>query len=66
MYNYYYLHMHRKFWPQELIELNDCLYQNLHRHKYLAVMDIDEMIMPQAGLQNWHQLLAQIEVEILI
>ena len=61
MYNYLYLRMHEKFWPQELLELNDCLYRNLRRHEYLAIIDIDEMIMPQ-NLDNWHQLLEKVEV----
>ena len=55
--------MSSKFWPQELIELNDCLYANIYRHDYIAVIDIDEVIMPQK-VNNWHQLIHQIEVTL--
>ncbi|KAJ6219222.1 hypothetical protein RDWZM_005034 [Blomia tropicalis] len=60
LYNYYYNKLREDFWPQELIELNDCLYRNIYRHKYLIVKDIDEMIIPQ-NLNNWHELIDKIE-----
>lgn len=61
MYNYYYSQLGGKFWPQELIELNDCLYRNIHRHQFVGIFDIDEVIMPQK-LNSWHELIARIEV----
>ena len=60
-YNYYAYKKGGNFWPQELLELNDCLYRNIHRHDYLAVFDIDEMIVPQ-NTQNWIELIHDIKV----
>lgn len=53
--------LYMNFWPQELIELNDCLYKNLYRHDYLAIVDIDEVIMPQRKA-NWQELIIDVEV----
>lgn len=50
-----------KFWPQELLELNDCLYRSIGRHEYLAILDIDEIIMPMID-DSWQTLLARTEV----
>lgn len=30
----------------ELIPYNDCLYRNMYRHRWLALLDIDEVIVP--------------------
>lgn len=27
--------------------LNDCLYRNMYRYKYLALIDLDEFIIPR-------------------
>lgn len=64
MYNYYASKKGGKFWPQELLELNDCLYRNLYRHDYVVIMDIDEMIVPQQD-DNWHQLLKRLVVSLV-
>ena len=61
LYQYYYQKLNGRFWPQELLELNDCLYRSLYRHDYILIMDIDEMIMPQT-VNNWHELIESIEV----
>lgn len=53
--------MKNKFWPQEIIELNDCLYRNLNRHEYIAVIDVDEMIIPQRTL-TWQELILSVKV----
>lgn len=46
-----------RFWPLELMELNDCLYRNIHRHDYIAILDVDEMIMPMSRDRNWIELI---------
>ena len=61
LYNRYAWQMCERFWPQESLEVNDCLYRNLHQHDYLAVIDLDEMIMPQ-NHPDWHGLIDDIEV----
>ena len=61
MYNFVHNQMGSKFWPQEMIELNDCLYRNLNRHDYIAIIDVDEMIIPQK-VSTWQELLLSIEV----
>lgn len=44
----------------ELIPYNDCLYRNLNSYQYLALLDIDEIIMPLEH-HNWHGLMEEVE-----
>jgi hypothetical protein len=44
----------------ELIPYNDCLYKNLYTYDYLALLDIDEVIMPIAH-KNWSQLMSAVQ-----
>lgn len=44
----------------ELVPYNDCLYRNLFSYNYLALLDIDEVIMPLQHA-NWSQLMAEIQ-----
>jgi len=48
----------------ELIPYNDCLYRNLYSYSYVALLDIDEVIMPISH-QNWSELMAVVEAESL-
>lgn len=41
----------------EVIPYNDCLYRNMYRHQYVAVVDTDEVLMPLANFTNWHELM---------
>lgn len=40
----------------ELIPYNDCLYKNLYTYEYIALLDIDEVIMPLKS-KSWKQLM---------
>lgn len=44
----------------ELIPYNDCLYRNLNSYQYLALLDIDEIIMPLEH-HNWFGLMEEVE-----
>nr|XP_027201491.1 uncharacterized protein LOC113795502 [Dermatophagoides pteronyssinus] len=44
----------------ELIPYNDCLYRNLYSYDYVALLDIDEIIMPIKH-SNWSDLMAEIQ-----
>jgi hypothetical protein len=61
LFQWYYNQIDAYFWPQELLELNDCLYRNLYKYEYLAIFDIDEIIVPQ-NAYNWSQLISEIKV----
>lgn len=45
----------------ELIPYNDCLYRNMYKYKYVTLLDIDEVIMPQGELLHWKDLVKVIE-----
>ncbi|ENN71839.1 hypothetical protein YQE_11458, partial [Dendroctonus ponderosae] len=40
----------------ELIPYNDCFYKNMYKYKYIALLDIDEVIMPIEGT-TWKDLM---------
>lgn len=44
----------------ELIPYNDCLYRNLYSYNYLALLDIDEIIMPLKHF-NWSDLMKEVQ-----
>ncbi|KAJ6219227.1 hypothetical protein RDWZM_005039, partial [Blomia tropicalis] len=60
LYNLWAFELGEKFWPFELVELNDCLYRNLYRYDFIAVFDIDEMILPKK-VYTWQQLIQSVE-----
>ncbi|XP_051813463.1 uncharacterized protein si:zfos-464b6.2 isoform X2 [Acanthochromis polyacanthus] len=41
--------------------LNDCLYRSMYRSRYVALHDIDELILPQT-VSSWLQLLPLLEI----
>lgn len=43
----------------ELIPYNDCLYRNMYRYEYLALLDIDELIVPTAK-DNWADMMTDV------
>lgn len=48
----------------ELIPYNDCLYQNLYSYNYIALLDIDEVIMPIKS-RTWKELMDAVMVKAL-
>ncbi|XP_047102399.1 uncharacterized protein LOC124721457 [Schistocerca piceifrons] len=44
----------------ELIPYNDCLYKNLYTYKYIALLDVDEVIMP-INTASWRELMDIVE-----
>lgn len=45
---------------QELIPYNDCFYKNIHIYKYILLLDIDEVFVPNLGT-NYKEMLSNIE-----
>jgi hypothetical protein len=48
----------------ELIPYNDCLYRNLYSYNYIALLDIDEVIMPIKS-RTWKELMDVVLVKAL-
>ncbi|XP_055611812.1 uncharacterized protein LOC129758338 [Uranotaenia lowii] len=45
----------------ELIPYNDCLYKNMYRYEYIALLDIDEVIMPKLEEdRTWRDLMNRV------
>ena len=40
----------------QIVSLHDCLYRNMQKVKYVAVVDLDEVFLPLKH-QNWHELI---------
>ncbi|XP_036338564.1 uncharacterized protein LOC118748296 [Rhagoletis pomonella] len=41
----------------ELVPYNDCFYRNMYKYAYIAVVDVDEVIMPLGNSISWQQLI---------
>ncbi|KAL5286678.1 hypothetical protein ACFFRR_007971 [Megaselia abdita] len=41
---------------EELIPYNDCFYDNMNLYKFIALLDIDELIVPKGHLMTWKEL----------
>ena len=54
-----------EFWTQEFLEYNDCFYRNIHNYEYIAVFDIDEVIVPKTAY-NWKQMIDQLNVCLIL
>jgi hypothetical protein len=45
----------------ELIPYNDCLYKNMYKYEFIALLDIDEVIMPKhEDDMTWHDLMVRV------
>lgn len=49
----------------ELIPYNDCLYKNMYMYEFIALLDIDEVIMPKHDDQTWHDLMNRVRPKAL-
>lgn len=45
----------------EVLLYNDCLYRSMYEFDYVAIVDVDEVIMPLGRLRNWPDLLEELE-----
>ena len=45
----------------EVVLLNDCFYRNIHRYRYVAIFDVDEIIIPHKRGQTWIDLIPHFE-----
>lgn len=43
---------------QELIPYNDCFYRNMHLYKYILLLDIDEVFVPNDKNRNYHDMMS--------
>lgn len=48
----------------EVIPYNDCLYRNMYRYEYIALLDIDEVIMP-IKQDNWEDMMKDVVASAL-
>nr|XP_046244256.1 uncharacterized protein LOC124058765 [Scatophagus argus] len=65
-----FLHVSRSWLPQydpgdihyfgQIPALNDCLYRYMYQSRYIALQDVDELILPQSA-NSWLELLPQLE-----
>ena len=55
--SYWEQHKHEKR-QLELVPYNDCFYRNIYRHQYIALLDIDEVIMPLKHT-NWEDMMRE-------
>ncbi|XP_059472474.1 uncharacterized protein LOC132194899 [Neocloeon triangulifer] len=46
---------------QEMIQYNDCFYQNFHKFKYITLLDLDEVILP-LSVKTWHELIFNVSL----
>ncbi|XP_023229624.1 uncharacterized protein LOC111629910 isoform X2 [Centruroides sculpturatus] len=54
--------LNKNIWQKrrhELIPYNDCFYRHIHSHKFVLLLDLDEIIVPTRDL-NWHQMIKRI------
>ncbi|XP_075156581.1 uncharacterized protein LOC142229893 [Haematobia irritans] len=47
----------------ELIPYNDCFYRHMYQHDYIALIDVDEILMPLGELETWQDIVDQSLIE---
>lgn len=48
----------------EVIPYNDCLYKNMNLYKFIALLDLDEVIMPKSSA-SWSTLMKKLSPEVM-
>ncbi|XP_035710762.1 uncharacterized protein LOC118436544 [Folsomia candida] len=43
-------------WKQELIAYNECFLSNMYKYRYIALLDVDEIILPKLS-EDWYGLI---------
>ena len=43
------------------VTFNDCFYRNMYKYKYIALLDMDEAIVPLGNLTTWSELMKKVE-----
>ncbi|KAL5277428.1 hypothetical protein ACFFRR_002583 [Megaselia abdita] len=57
---YFFNNLGRQLFFEDML-FNDCFYRNMYNFKWLAVIDIDELIMPIKNLTTWNDILQSVE-----
>ena len=52
----YFNHLH----GNERLSVNDCFLRNMHKYKYIANLDNDEVIVPQF-VSTWSEMMKEVE-----
>ena len=47
------------------VTFNDCFYRNMYKYKYIALLDLDEAIVPLGNLTSWSELIKIVETDSL-
>ena len=47
------------------VTFNDCFYRNMYKYKYIALLDMDEAIVPLGNLTSWSELMQIVELNAL-
>ena len=45
----------------EIIQYNDCFYKNMYRYNYIALLDLNELIVPHGKLNLWWEMVSKLE-----
>ena len=47
-------------WGNQRLSVNDCFLRNMHKYKYIANIDDDEIILPQ-NATSWQEMMEVVE-----
>lgn len=58
--SYFFNHLGRQLFLEDML-FNDCFYRNMYNFDWLAVIDIDELIMPVKNMTTWNDILQGVD-----